>query len=281
MSCYNLDARTLINGAAKLGVCLSADQARLFRRYYMSMVEWNARVNLTTVTEWEQAQRRHFLDSLSVRGALTARVFDGIWERGRFVDVGSGAGLPGIPLKIAFPGMTGALVEATERKARFLREMVSALSLDGLEVARGRAEDLARLPEMRERFDVALARAVAPMPALAELTLPFCRVGGRAIVHKTLDAAEEIKSARYAIETLGGEIRGSVGPLSEHAGESGPDGPSGSESRRTLLVIEKVAPTPTRYPRRAGIPAKRPLMDPDRGARRGSDPAGRAGREVG
>lgn len=281
MSCYNLDARTLINGAARLGVCLSAEQARLFRRYYMSMVEWNARVNLTTVTEWEQAQRRHFLDSLSVRGALTARVFDGIWERGRFVDVGSGAGLPGIPLKIAFPGMTGALVETTERKARFLREMVSALSLDGLEVARGRAEDLARLPEMRERFDVALARAVAPMPALAELTLPFCRVGGRAIVHKTLDAAEEIESARHAIETLGGEIRGSIGPLSEDAGESGPDDPSGSESRRTLLVIEKVAPTPARYPRRAGIPAKRPLMDPDLGPRRGSGQAGRAGREVG
>lgn len=285
MSCYNLDARTLMNGAARLGVCLSAEQARLFRRYYMSMVEWNARVNLTTVTEWEQAQRRHFLDSLSVRGALTARVFDGIWERGRFVDVGSGAGLPGIPLKIAFPGMTGALVEATERKARFLREMVSALSLDGLEVARGRAEDLARLPEMRERFDVALARAVAPMPALAELTLPFCRVGGRVIVHKTLDAAEEIESARRAIEELGGEIRGSIGPLSEHSGghpgESGPAGPNGSESRRTLLVIEKVAPTPTRYPRRAGIPAKRPLMDPDRGPRRGSGQAGRAGREVG
>ena len=266
-----------MNGAAGLGVSLSAEQARLFQRYYLAMVEWNARVNLTTVTEWEQAQRRHFLDSLSVRGALTARVFDGIWERGRFVDVGSGAGLPGIPLKIAFPGMTGALVEATERKARFLREMVSALSLDGLEVARGRAEDLARLPEMRERFDVALARAVAPMPALAELTLPFCRVGGRAVVHKTLDAAEEIESARYAIETLGGEIRGVV----RSSGESGADGPNGSESRRTLLVIEKVAPTPTRYPRRAGIPAKRPLMDPDRGPRRGSGQAGRAGREVG
>ena len=258
-SCDSLDAATLLDGAARLGVSLNAAQARLFKRYYLAMMEWNARMNLTTVTEWEQAQRRHFLDSLSAVRALPDEVLDA----GRFVDVGSGAGLPGIPLKIAFPGMAGALVEATGRKARFLQEMVETLSLDGLEVARGRAEDLARLPEMRERFDVALARAVAPMPALAELTLPFCRVGGRAIVHKTLDAAGEIESALYAIEALGGEIRATIAP-------------DDSESRRTLLVIEKVAPTPARYPRRAGIPAKRPLMESQKASRR----AGRDGRAV-
>ena len=261
-SCDNLDARTLLKGAARLGVSLSAEQIRLFRRYYLAMAEWNERVNLTAVSGWEATQRRHFLDSLSVRAALP----DGVLDGGRFADVGSGAGLPGIPLKIAFPGMTGALVETTGRKARFLQEVVDALPLDGLEVARGRAEDLARLPEMRERFDVALARAVAPMPALAELTLPFCRVGGRAVVHKTLDAADEIESARYAIETLGGEIRGVAGP-------------DGTESRRTLLIIEKVSPTLERYPRRAGIPAKRPLLEPKRDLAR-SDRPERANRRV-
>ena len=271
----SLDAGTLLDGAARLGVSLNAEQIRLFERYYLAMVEWNDRMNLTRVTEWEMAQRRHFLDSLSVCGAPAEGVFEAIREDARFVDVGSGAGLPGIPLKIAFPGMTGALVETTGRKANFLREMVKVLSLDGLEVKRGRAEDLARLPEMRERFDVALARAVAPMPALAELTLPFCRVGGRAVVHKTLDAADEIESARCAIETMGGEIRG-VARSSGELAEPGPDGPDDSESRRTLLVIEKVAPTPARYPRRAGIPAKRPIMGPRQGARR----SGRADRAI-
>ena len=267
MSCSNLDTRTLTGGAAALGVSLNAAQIRLFERYYRAMVKWNAKMNLTTVTEWDRAQRRHFLDSLSVCRALTERDLEG----GRFVDVGSGAGLPGIPLKIAFPRMTGALVEATGRKARFLSEMVESLPLDGLDVLRGRAEDLARTPEMRERFDVALARAVAPMPALAELTLPFCRVGGKAVVHKTLDAADEIESARYAIETLGGEIRGVLGP------DGALDDPNRSESRRTLLVIDKIAPTPDRYPRRAGIPSKRPLMDSRQSSRLGSRQAGNAG----
>lgn len=201
-------------------------------------------MNLTAVTEWEQVQQRHFLDSLSLAPLIKAQNL----EDCRFIDVGSGAGLPGIPLKIAFPDMTGVLLDATAKRVRFLKSMIDTLPLPGLEARHGRAEDHARLPVLREQFDLVVARAIAPMPVLAELTLPFCRTGGHVAVHKTSNAADEIEEARYAIDTLGGEVRQMI--------RSGQDG---SDSGRLLLVIAKTGPTPDGYPRRSGIPAKRPL----------------------
>ena len=235
------------NGAIGLGVRLNKDQVDQFERYYRGLVEWNARMNLTAITGWEDVQRRHFLDSLTLSGFLIAEQL----ENCRFIDIGSGAGLPGIPMKIAFPGLTGVLIDATERKIRFLRSMIDRLALPGLEARTGRAEDMGHRPEMREQFDLVLARAVAPMAILAELTLPFCRIGGHVVVHKTLGAADEIRAARYAIEALGGLTRREL--LSEL-----PDGVTQS----LLLVIEKITKTPDRYPRRPGIPAKRPLSCP-------------------
>ena len=176
-----------------------------------------------------------------------------------------------MPLRIAFPGVRMELAEATGKKAAFLRGLVAELGLSDVVVHQGRAEDLGREASLRGAFDAALARGVAKMATLAELTLPFCRVGGKAVVHKTLDAADEIESARHAIETLGGEIRGVLGP------DGALDDPNRSESRRTLLIIDKIAPTPDRYPRRAGIPSKRPLMDSRQGSRLGSRQAGNAG----
>ena len=216
----------------------------MFRRYYRLLLEWNSRMNLTTITEWEQVQRRHFLDSLSLSSVIESHNL----EECRFIDVGSGAGLPGIPIKIAFPDMTGTLLDATSKKVRFLRHVVETLPLAGLEAHHGRAEELARLPELREQFDLVVSRAVAPMSVLAELSLPFCRPGGLVVVHKTSSAAVEIEEASYAIHTLGGEIQDTVKFDLD-----------GSDSGRLLLVIAKVGPTPEGFPRRSGIPAKRPL----------------------
>ena len=241
-----LDAGTLCRGAAVLGLKLERSQVCMFQRYYRALVEWNFRMNLTAVTEWEQVQRRHFLDSLSLSALIeTYRL-----EECRFIDVGSGAGLPGIPIKIAFTGMTGTLLDATSKRVRFLEHVVDTLPLTGLQARHARAEELARLPGLREQFDLVVSRAVAPMPVLAELTLPFCRPGGYVAVHKTSSAADEIEEATYAIDTLGGAVIDTV-----------KIDPDDSDSKRLLLVIAKVAPTPEVYPRRPGIPSKRPLSN--------------------
>ena len=228
-----------------MGLRLSVAQLEGFRRYYRWIVRWNARMNLTTVTEWEAVQTRHFLDSLSLLEAVPADTL----ESGRFVDIGTGAGLPGIPLKIVFAGMSGMLVDATAKKVELLKNLVDELGLESIEVIHGRAETLGHSDGLREGFDLAVARALAPMPVLAELTLPFCRVGGVVVVHKTDGADEEIASAEYAIEMMGGEIIRTIKATWEEP-----------ESSRKLIVIEKVNPTPANYPRRPGMPSKRPLM---------------------
>ena len=289
-----MDASILSRGAADLGISLDRTQVCQFRRYYRALIEWNAKMNLTAVTEWEQVQRRHFLDSLSLSRVIATHNL----ENCRFVDIGSGAGLPGIPLKIAFPGMTGVLVDSTAKRVRFLRYVIDQLKTghvkhapspaqsgancpigadwrSGMEPAEtkaggegelsarhGRAEALARLPDMRERFDLVVARAVAPMPVLAELTLPFCRPGGYVAVHKTSRAIDEIADARHAIDTLGGEVRDIQSAPSRAVG-TGLDKSDwdGSDSGRVLVVVAKVGSTPDRYPRRPGIPAKRPLEE--------------------
>ena len=229
-----------------MGVTLEHSQVRMFQRYYHALLEWNTRMNLTAVTGWEQVQQRHFLDSLSLSAVIETYKL----EECRFIDVGSGAGLPGIPVKIAFPGMTGTLLDATSKKVQFLSHIVDTLPLTGLEARHGRAEEIARLPDLREQFDLVVSRAVAPTPALVELTLPFCRPGGYVAVHKTSNATDEIEEAGYAIDTLGGEVRDTIKvDLND------------SDSERLLLVIAKVGPTPEGYPRRSGMPSKRPLSN--------------------
>ena len=166
--------RRLREEAAQLGIDLSDPQLRLFRRYYEELVRWRSRVNLTAVTDVEGVRSRHFRDSLSVALAFPGPVGEGA----RLLDVGSGAGFPGLPLKIAFPRLRTTLIEATAKKTAFLGHLVDALGLTGVEVLTGRAETLGREDGLREAFDLVAARAVAGLPALAELTLPFCRLGG-------------------------------------------------------------------------------------------------------
>lgn len=228
--------------SAKLGISLDSTQLDKFSRYYREMDRWNSTVNLTTVTGWSNVVETHFLDSLSIAGALPSETM----AARNFIDIGAGAGFPGIPMKIAFPGLSGLLVDATARKVEFLKNVVTELELTDMEARHSRAETLAHYESVREGFDLALARAVAPMPALAELTLPFCKVGGVAALHKTRAAADEIAAAHRAIETMGGVIRDIL---------------SAGGDKKVLVVIDKIRSTPANYPRRPGIPSKRPLLD--------------------
>ena len=227
--------------SAKLGISLNSTQLDKFCLYYRELICRNSTMNLTTITGWDDVVETHFLDSLSVAGALPSETR----AARNFIDIGAGAGFPGIPMKIAFPGLHGMLIDATARKVEFLRNVVEGLELTDMGVRHSRAETLAHCESVREGFDLALARAVAPMPVLAELTLPFCKVGGLVALHKTTAAADEIVDAHRAIETMGGVIRDIIR--------------TGGDSK-ILVVIDKVRDTPTNYPRRPGIPSKRPLL---------------------
>jgi 16S rRNA (guanine527-N7)-methyltransferase len=236
----------LVSGAARLGIGLEGGQLDRFEVYCREMLDWNRRLNLTSITGYEDIQVNHFLDALTVTLA---------WQPGasgtapRVIDIGAGAGIPGIPLKLAFPSIRLTLLESTGKKTRFLHHLIQALHLSDVEVVTGRAEDAGRDRQYREVFDLALARAVAALPALAELALPFCAVGGLAVLHKRGDIAAELARAEGAIGILGGELR-------EVRTVDMPEFPD----RRRLVVLQKTSPTPARYPRRPGAPAKRPLV---------------------
>jgi 16S rRNA (guanine527-N7)-methyltransferase len=237
----------LLAGAQALGLCLTEKQQAAFQLYYEELVAWNERFNLTAITEYEQVQIRHFLDSLS---CLLAEETRHALKRpaARIIDVGSGAGFPGIPLKLVYPGIHLTLLEATGKKVTFLEHMVERLGLQRVATIKARAEELAHDPDHRERYDLSLARAVAELPVVIEYTLPFCKVGGWVVAQKGEAGAAEAWTADRAITLLGGELRRVV-----------PVELPGLPEDRSLVVIEKVGPTPAAYPRRPGIPGKRPL----------------------
>jgi 16S rRNA (guanine527-N7)-methyltransferase len=247
----------LAAGAAELGFTLSASHLAQFERYYRELVSWNERFNLTAVTAYDQVQRRHFLDSLtcmlafpsgdagSVPATLPVQRTGGPL---RCADVGSGAGFPGIPLAILMSDASFTLIEATQKKVGFLQHVANTLSLTNVSVVCARAEEVGQQPQHRENYDVVLARAVAGLATLAEYCLPLCRVGGRMIAPKGRDIQDELVGASHAFDLLGGRLvcaRDIALP--------------GEDDARTLVVVDKVARTPERYPRNAGIPAKRPL----------------------
>lgn len=239
-----IDTPAILNReVGSIGLELSLAQLEQFQRYYDELCEWNTRVNLTSVIEWEDVQTRHYLDSLTVALVVPKKVLNS----GRFVDIGSGGGFPGVPLMLAFPGMKGTLIEATGKKTEFLQRLKVSLNLEGLEILNGRAETLAHDPTLRERFDVVLARSVSGMAALAEMTLPFCRIGGLVVAHKGRNVEEEVKAAANAISVTGGALK-EIRTVSLEG-----------LSQRNLVVVKKVSRTPNRYPRRPGMPSKRPL----------------------
>lgn len=202
-------------------------------------------VNITAVREPAAIEARHLIESLALLRAIEG---DGFLPTGAAViDIGSGAGLPGLPIKIARPDIDLTLLEVVGKKCAFLRETVAALALENVTVVEGRAEEAGRHPSQRARYDVALARAVAPLPVLLEYAMPFLKVEGRLIATKGSAATRELDESQPALEMLGGSLEG-VSAFEP------PDLP-----RQTLIVVRKAAPTPDRYPRRTGIPSKRPL----------------------
>ncbi len=228
--------------AAALGAPLSAAQVAQFAAYEALLVEWNERIALTAVREPRVLRVRHFLDALSCTAAT------GPLDGRALIDIGSGAGFPGLPLKILYPDLRLTLVDSVAKKARFLELVAAELGLREVTVIAERAETLGQEPAHRERYDWATARAVAELRVLAELLLPLCRVGGRALAQKGASAAEELAAAAPAIAALGG---GAAQFVPIHLPET--------EATHYLIVIDKVAATDPRYPRRVGIPAKRPL----------------------
>ena len=236
----------LKSGAEKLRLELTPEQLERFQTYYQELIDWNRRLNLTRITGYEEVQIKHFLDSLTVVLALESPA----GGKGlRLIDVGTGAGIPGIPLKILLPDISLVLLDATAKKAAFLQHVRRKLELDDVEIVVGRAEDIAREALYREKFGLVLSRAVAGLPTLVELTLPFCAVGGRFIAQKKGDVDREISQSARAIELLGGKLREvKKVDLEEFADE------------RWLVVIDKVSMTPPKYPRHPGLPAKRPIV---------------------
>jgi 16S rRNA (guanine527-N7)-methyltransferase len=235
-------------GARHLGLTLNSKQLALFQVFYQDLVAWNQRFNLTAITEYEQVQIRHFVDSLSCLLAFEESHSDRGDRPLRCIDIGSGAGFPGLPIKIYCPQVCMVLLEATGKKVTFLEHIVSRLGMRKVQPLKGRAEEVAHDPDHRERYDVVLARAVAELSVLAEYALPLCSMGGLVIAQKGAGAREETQAAEYAVSVLGGRLKRVI-----------PVELLGLAEARNLIVIEKAARTPTQYPRRPGMPAKRPL----------------------
>ena len=227
-----------------LDIAFSCSQNSNFQKYYSELLVWNKKFNLTRIVDYSGVQIRHFFDSLTIVQALNSELL----KNGHFLDIGSGAGFPGIPLKIMFPGIKLTLIEATQKKAIFLNHIVQTLELDSVTVYNERSEILAHDPVLRNNFDVVLSRGVASLPTLVELTLPFCKLGGLVVAHKGTNAIVEIQDASNAVGTLGGKILECI-----------PTNIDKGKHPKYLVVITKDAPTAEAYPRRVGIPHKRPL----------------------
>ena len=240
---------TLARRATEFGAPLDAGQLEAFEQYRAELLAWNRRVNLTAVTDPDEVELRHFVDSLSCLLALADLLAGGV--PARVIDVGSGAGFPGIPLKLARPEIELTLLDSVGKKTAFLGRLIERLGLEGVTIVTGRAEELGRQSDHRERYDVALARALAQLPVVLELCLPFVRVGGRLVAHRRGDLVGQQQEAAPAARELGGRFREPVVvDLGSALGAYG------------LVLVDKVTPTPERYPRRVGVPAKQPLRQP-------------------
>lgn len=231
--------------SAKWGIELTPAQLEKFQLYFEVLVDWNQRVNLTAIIDYEEVQIRHFADSLAV---LQATDDSDSERRVSLIDIGTGAGFPGLPLKIVRPAWRVTLVESTRKKTEFVEHMIGELGLETVEVVWARVEEIGQDLAYREQFDLAVARAVADMAVLVEYALPLLRVGGRFVAQKGTDPMAELQGAAEALETLGGVHRETI-----------PYRLPAFDEPLHLVVVEKVVPTPEKYPRRPGMPEKRPI----------------------
>ena len=235
---YNLDK--FLNGLEELHIELSEEQVNQFIRYYEMLVEKNKVMNLTAITEFDEVIEKHFLDSLSL-----IKVYD-LTKEVSVLDMGTGAGFPGIPLKIAFPGLKVTLVDSLNKRILFLQEVIDALQLKNIDALHARAEELGKNKSYREQFDLVVSRAVANLASLGEYCIPFVKLGGNFISYKSGEIEEEVKNAKNAVFLLGGKVK-EVYKFDLY------------EQKRSFVVIDKVKGTPKTYPRKAGTPTKMPL----------------------
>lgn len=228
--------------ALSFGVSLSNEQLSQFYTYYDMLIEWNEKMNLTAITDFDEVLKKHFLDSLSIGRILKQD------SKLSILDIGTGAGFPGIPIKIAFPSTEITLMDSLNKRVNFLNEVIITLGLDKIEAIHGRAEDFAKKGMLRENFDICVSRAVANLSSLSEFCLPYVKVGGKFISYKSEKAMDELEASKNAISILGGgNVICDTFLL------------SGTDFSRTLVSIEKIKETPAKYPRKAGTPVKQPL----------------------
>ena len=224
------------------GITLSLEQLEQFERYFQLLVEWNEKMNLTGITEKNQVYEKHFYDS------VTPAFYYDFSSANTLIDVGSGAGFPGIPLKICFPHIQLTILDSLNKRLTFLQEVINELRLEQVYLVHSRAEDAGQNPIYREKFDMVTARAVARLSVLSEFCLPFARVGGTFLVMKGLQSEEELNEAKKGIQVLGGKLKimhTFTLPV--------------EEAERNIVEIRKEKKTPKIYPRKAGIPAKNPI----------------------
>lgn len=237
---YNLEK--FKNGLQQLHIALSEKQMEQFLQYYELLVENNKVMNLTAITEFDEVVEKHFLDSVSLTKQLD------LHQPLKVLDLGTGAGFPGIPLKIVFPELEITLMDSLNKRVLFLQDVISSLQLENIEAVHGRAEEAARNKKYRESFDLCVSRAVANISTLSEYCLPFVKIGGSFISYKSSTIEDELEDGKKGIAILGGKVK-------DVYKFTLPD----SELQRSFVIIEKEKKTPKAYPRKAGTPSKEPL----------------------
>lgn len=226
----------------ELGIILNENQIRQFITYYEMLIEWNKVMNLTAITEYDEVMKKHFVDSLSLIKAYDVKRIS------KVIDIGTGAGFPGLALKIAFPELDITLLDSLNKRINFLNQVIKTLGLNGISTIHGRAEDYAKKSMQREKYDLCVSRAVANLSTLSEYCIPFVKENGKFISYKSEKVIDKLKNSEKAISILGGKIENQIEFKL-------PD----SEIYRNLIVIKKIKKTPAVYPRKAGIPSKEPL----------------------
>lgn len=229
---------------ALLNISLNKNQIEQFYRYYELLIEWNKVMNLTTITDYDEVNEKHFIDSLSI-----VKILDFL-DIKTVIDVGTGAGFPGIPLKIVFPHLKIVLLDSLQKRVNFLDTVINEIGLNSIITLHGRAEDFARKSEYREQFDLCVSRAVANLSVLSEYCIPYVKMGGIFIAYKSGNMQEELKQSEIAVKVLGGSIE-NVEKFNLPQ----------SEIERSLILIRKRKSTEKKYPRKAGVPVKNPIRN--------------------
>ena len=232
----------------ELGIQLQKRQICQFLKYFELLVEWNSFMNLTGITEFDEVMKKHFTDSLSVYPVLLQLQKDYSFKINSLIDVGTGAGFPGLPLKIFFPEIEVTLLDSLNKRIHFLDTVIDELELSGIHTVHGRAEDFAKPGKLRSQFDLCVSRAVANLSTLSEYCIPFCCQGGFFISYKSEKVSEEMKSGEKAVTLLGGSVVEKKEFILPN-----------SDIGRTFIIIQKRKETPKKFPRKAGLPSKEPL----------------------